>query len=177
MTTESTMKTDFRLPTASKWAAPRAVADGGGGTIIATAEFAAPPERLFRAFTTNDVERWWRHPEFYSMTDWQADLRVCGQWSVVVRFTDGSTNGGSGEFAEIDTPRKLVMTRKFEKHPLLGARETTITFRFEAVANGTRVTVRDEGFIGRSEAAYGNAEHWERVLAWLQEYIQHEVGK
>ncbi len=28
MTAESTTKTDFRLPTASKWAAPRAVADG-----------------------------------------------------------------------------------------------------------------------------------------------------
>src|SRR6266496_1693895 len=35
------------------------------------------------------------------------------------------------------------------------------------VATGTRVTVRDEGFIGRSEAAYGNAEHWERGLGWF----------
>jgi len=28
-------------------------------------------------------------------------------------FADGSTNGGSGEFAELDAPRKIVMTRKF----------------------------------------------------------------
>jgi len=169
MTTET--KKDFRLPTLSRWAAPRAVADGGGGTIVATAEVATPPERVFQAFTSNDVEKWWGHPDFYRMTDWQADLRVCGGWSVVVRFADGSTNGGSGEFAEIEAPRKLVMTRKFEKHPLLGTRETTITYRFESIANGTRVTVRDEGFIGRSEAAYGNAEHWERVLGWLQDYL------
>jgi hypothetical protein len=26
-------------------------------------------------------------------------------------------------------------------------------------------------FVGRSEAAYGNAEHWERVLGWLDAYL------
>jgi uncharacterized protein YndB with AHSA1/START domain len=111
-------------------------------------------------------------PGFYVQTDWTAELRVCGQWSVVVRFPDGSTNGGSGEFVEIDEPRKLVMTRRFEKHPLLGTRETTITYRLDPTPNGTRVTVRDEGFRGRSAAAYGNAEHWERVLGWLGAYLK-----
>lgn len=169
--------TDFRLPTASKWAAPRAVADGGGGTIIATVEVSSSPERVFRALTTDEVERWWGHPDFYRQEGWEADLRVGGEWRVTVRFADGSTNGGCGEFAEIDAPRKVVMTRKFEKHPLLGTRETTITYRFDPIATGTRVTVRDEGFIGRSEAAFGNAEHWERVLGWLQSYLKSEVTK
>jgi uncharacterized protein YndB with AHSA1/START domain len=92
----------------------------------------------------------------------------------MVVFTDGSTNGGSGEFAEIEAPRKLVMTRRFEKHPLQGARETTITYRLDPVEIGTRVTMREEGYIGRSEAAYGNAEHWERVLGWLKSYLKAE---
>ncbi len=166
--------TDFRMPTASKWRAPRAVADGGGGTIIAAAEVAAPPERVFRALTTNEVERWWGHADFYRQTEWTADLRVCGQWSVTVRFADGKINGGTGEFFEIDPPRKLVMTRKFKEHPLLGTRETTITYRLDPIPTGTRVTVRDEGFIGRSEAAHGNAEHWERVLGWLDAYLTAE---
>jgi hypothetical protein len=48
MTEESNNKTDYRMPTASKWAAPRAVADGGGDTIIAIAEIAAPLERVFQ---------------------------------------------------------------------------------------------------------------------------------
>ena len=34
-------KADFRMPTASKRRAPRAVADGGGGLIIASAEIVA----------------------------------------------------------------------------------------------------------------------------------------
>ena len=177
MTAASETKTDFRIPTASKWRVPRAVADGGGGTIIATAEVAAPPERIFRALTTDEVERWWGAAGFYRWTGWQADLRVQGQWSVTVIFEDGSTNGGSGEFVEIEAPRKIVMTRRFEQHPLQGARETTIAYRLDPVVAGTRVTVRDEGYIGRSEAAYGNAEHWERVLGWLGAYMESTAAK
>ncbi|MDR3458670.1 MAG: SRPBCC domain-containing protein [Verrucomicrobiae bacterium] len=162
------IKTDFRLPSYSKWRAPRAVVDSGAGVIIATVEVDAPPERIFRALTTTEVEQWWGHPGFYRWKNWQADLRVGGQWSVAVHFADGSTNGGYGEFAELEEPRKIVMTRRFEQHPLLGTRETTITYRLDPIESGTRVTLRDEGFIGRSEAAFGNAEHWERVLGWLQ---------
>jgi uncharacterized protein YndB with AHSA1/START domain len=168
--------TDFRIPTDSKLSAPRAVADGGEGTIIATADVSAPPERVFRALTTDEVERWWGHPDFYRQTDWKADLRVCGQWTVMVRFPDGTTNGASGEFAEIDPPRKVVMTRRFEQHPLLGTRETTVTYRFDPIATSTRVTVRDEGFLGRGQAAYGNAEHWGRVLGWLAAYLESDNG-
>jgi uncharacterized protein YndB with AHSA1/START domain len=173
METESTAKLDFRIPTASKWSAPRAVADAGGGTIIATADLPAPPEHVFRAITEpNLLERWWRHTDYYYTKDWAVDLGVCGQWSATVCFPDGSTNVGNGEFAEIEAPRKLVMTRKFDNHPLQGSRETTITYRLEPIAEGTRITVRDEGFIGRSEAAFGNAEHWERVLGWLANYLK-----
>jgi hypothetical protein len=42
--------------------------------IIATAEVAASPERTFRVLTTNEVERWWGHPDFYHQTGWTADL-------------------------------------------------------------------------------------------------------
>jgi uncharacterized protein YndB with AHSA1/START domain len=96
---------------------------------------------------------------------------VCGPWSATLVLNDGSINHGSGEFAEIDAPRKLVMTRKFDNHPFQGMRETTISYRLDRIPTGTRVTIRDEGFVGRSEAAYGNAEHWERVLAWPAAYL------
>jgi hypothetical protein len=74
-------------------------------------------------------------------------------------------------FSELDSFAKLVMTQRCLGHPLLGNREHTITYRLEPTEHGTRLTVRDEGFIGRSQAAYGNAEHWERVLAWLDAYL------
>ena len=175
-TIDKSATTDFRLPTESKWRDPRAVADGVGGTLIATAEVAATPERAFRAFTTSEVERWWGHTDFYRQREWKADLRPCGRWSVAVDLVNGFVNHCSGEFAELDAPRKIVMTRRFEVHPLQDQRETTITYHFEAIASGTRITVREEGYIGRSAAAYGNAEHWERVLGWLDEYLKHGIS-
>jgi hypothetical protein len=94
--------------------------------------------------------------------------RVSVRWSVTVRFVDGSTNSGSGEFAEIDAPHKLVMTRRFEKHPLQGTRETTITYRLDPIATGTRVTVRDEGYVGAgciSAGICGLAD--DSLLGWI----------
>ena len=170
MTADSSNKADFRAPTTSK-RLPRAVADGRGGMIIAVADVAGSPERVFRALTTNEVEQWWAMPGVYRQKDWKADVRVCGPWSVTVELVAGGTVQANGEFCEIDFPNKIIMTRKFDGHPFQGSRETTITYRFEPSPYGTLVTVRDEGFIGRSEAAYGNAEIWEHVLGWLDDFL------
>ena len=168
--TDSNEKADFRAPTASK-RIPRAVADGAGGLIIAVADVSGSPERAFHALTTSEVEQWWKFPGHYHQKDWRAELRVQGPWSVTVELADGNLVHAWGEFCELDFPKKIVMTRRFDAHPFLGERETTITYRFEPTPGGTLVTVRDEGFIGRSEAAYGNAEIWERVLGWLDAYL------
>jgi uncharacterized protein YndB with AHSA1/START domain len=166
-----TTASDFRAPTRSM-RTPRAVADAGGGTIIAIAEVSVPPERVFNALTTSEVEKWWKYPGNYFQKDFKADVRVCGKWSVTVELTDGKEVRAWGEFCELAFPNKLVMTRRFDAHPFLGERETTITYRFEPTADGgTLITVRDEGFIGRSQAAYGNAEIWEHVLGWLRTYL------
>jgi uncharacterized protein YndB with AHSA1/START domain len=142
--------------------------------IIAVAEVGGSPQRVFRALTTSEVERWWSLPGVYRQKDWTADLRVRGAWSVSVELNDGSVVHAEGEFCEIVEPHKLVMTRKFDSHPFQGPRETTITYRFEPSPHGTLITVRDEGFVGRSEAAYGNAEIWERVLGWLDAHLSAE---
>jgi len=152
---------------------PRAVADGGGGTIIAVVDLDATPERVFRALTTSEVERWWGHPDFYSrgLAGRPSYLRRMERHRSLQQWNHQPRQWG---VAEIDAPNKIVMTRRFEEHPLLGTRETTITYRLEPIATGTRVTVRDEGFLGRSQAAYGNAEHWEKVLGWLDTYLTSE---
>jgi len=171
MTTESNTKADFRSATGSK-KAPKAVADGVAGMILAVAEVSGTPEQAFRALTTDETLKWWRYPGIYHQKDWKADLRVLGAWSVTVELEAGGEVLAGGEYCEIDFPRKLVMTRKFDGHPFQGTRETTITYRFEPSPHGTLITVRDEGFIGRSEAAYGNAEIWEKVLGWLAAYLE-----
>ena len=98
-------------------------------------------------------------------------MHVLGRWSVTAELNDGKQVQEWGEFCEVDFPYKIVMTRRFGGHSLLGERETTLTYPLEPSPHGTLVTVREEGFIGRSEAAYGNAENWEKVLGWPDGYL------
>jgi hypothetical protein len=64
MTTESKTKADFRSATESK-KAPKAVADGVAGMILAIAEVSGTPEQAVRALTTDEILKWWRFPGTY----------------------------------------------------------------------------------------------------------------
>jgi uncharacterized protein YndB with AHSA1/START domain len=169
-------KPDFRAPSESRKVI-KAVADGVAGMILAVAEVRGTPEQIFRALTTSEVEKWWVFPGVYQQKHWKGDVRVQGQWSVTVELDNGDARRSYGEFCEVSFPNKIVMTRRFDAHPFLGDRETTITYRLEPSPYGTLVTVKDEGFIGRPNAAYGNAEIWEKVLGWLDAYMSANTKK
>jgi uncharacterized protein YndB with AHSA1/START domain len=150
---------------------PRAVIDGG--SILATVDVAAPPERVWLALTTEEVEQWWGSDDAYRVTQWAADLRLGGRWSLVVRTRDGMTYPASGTFLKIDAPHKLVQTRKYEwNHPTLGRMDTIVTYGLSPMGGGTRVTVRHDGFAGRDDAAKEHVLGWERFLGWLEAYLR-----
>jgi uncharacterized protein YndB with AHSA1/START domain len=143
-----------------------------GETIMASADIGASPERIFRALVTDEIEQWWGSPDTYRMSDLSTDLRVGGRWTVIVRTADGRDLPASGEFLEIEPPRRIVQTRAYGwDHPTLGRRQTTVAWLLEPTATGTRVTICHGGFAGLSEAAAEHAEGWGRVLAWLQAYL------
>ena len=152
---------------------PKAIADTEIGMILASADIAMPPERIFQALSeAKEIEHWWGADGVYYMRDWIADFRVGGQYTVNVANADGNMKPASGKFLEIDIPHKLVHTRKYEwEFPVLGRRETTITYRFAPIADGTRITVRHEGFFGAGQAAIDHAAGWERVFGWLIDYM------
>ena len=55
--------------------------------------------------------------------------------------------------------------------PLIGERETTLACRFEPSPRGTLITLREDGFLGRLQAAHGAAENWETFLGRLDAYL------
>jgi len=149
---------------------PQAMANGE--TAMALAEIPASPERIFAALVTDEVERWWGSPDACLMTGWTADLRAGGRWNVRVRTTDGRSLPASGVFLEIEAPRRIVQTRRYDwDHPTLGRHETTVAYLLEPVASGTRLTICHGGFAGFAEAAAAHADDWARVLGWLRRYF------
>ncbi|MBZ9796950.1 SRPBCC domain-containing protein [Mesorhizobium sp. ES1-4] len=154
---------------------PRVQSMTNGDTVMASVEIEAPPERIFRALVGKEVEQWWGSADTYRMVDWSADLRVGGHWTVVVRTADGKAMPASGEFLDIEAPRRIVQTRTYDwDHPTLGRRQTTVAWLLQQVGRGTRLTVCHGGFAGLSNAATEHAEGWARVLAWLQAHVDAE---
>jgi uncharacterized protein YndB with AHSA1/START domain len=98
----------------------RSVADVEGGTILACIEIAVPPERVFRALTTDELTKWWGSDEMYKTTSFEIDLRVGGAWPSDGVGADGVPFHVGGKVLELDPPRKLVQTWE----PLLPSRPT-----------------------------------------------------
>jgi uncharacterized protein YndB with AHSA1/START domain len=151
----------------------RALADVAEGVIVATVDIAAPRERVFRALTDpQELMQWWGSPETYRADAREADLRVGGRWRVEGKGADGTPYSVFGEFLEIEPPARLVHTWCHDwdqDHPA-----TKVTYVLDAVSGGTRVTVRHEGFVGRPEPCRRHAMGWERVLGWLETYLENQ---
>src|SRR5262245_39132582 len=149
--------------------APRAVADLSTGLILASVEIAVPPERVFRALASEELTRWWGSADTYRVTRYVGDLRVGGAWRSEGVGADGKPFSAEGEFLEVDPPRKLVQTWRPDWD---GGATTTVTYRLEPSATGTRLTLRHEGFTGRPESCQGHSDGWERVLEWLADHFR-----
>jgi uncharacterized protein YndB with AHSA1/START domain len=149
--------------------AARAVADLSAGSILATVEIAAPPERVFQAMTTGEeIVRWWGSEGAYRTTAWKVDLRTGGTWRADGKGADGQTFSVGGRILEVDPPRKLVQTWKSDWDP---GPETTVSFRFEAIDGGTRLTLRHEGFV-EAASCESHAEGWQQILGWLVGHLR-----
>jgi hypothetical protein len=73
----------------------------------------------------------------------------------------------SGEFLEVDPPRRLAHTWCLEGGP---ATPTTVIFELEALPGGTRLTLRHEGF-AEPDFCTANRVGWETSFAKLKEIL------
>ena len=152
---------------------PQAMANAE--TVMAAADLPASPDEVMAALLTTEVERWWGSADTYRMTGWTADLRAGGRWNAIVETADGQHLPASGEFLEIEMPRRIVQTRRYDwNHPTLGRHETTVAYLLEPIGDGTRLTICHGGFAGFAEAAPEHADDWARVLGWLQRYFDRD---
>lgn len=149
--------------------AARAVADVSAGLLLASIEIKASPERVFRALASEEIAKWWGSPELYRVTRWSGDLKVGARFRSEGVGQDGAPFEVSGEFLEIDRPRKLVHTWQAQ---WVSGPATKVTYLLEPIDGGTRVTLRHEGFGDAAEACRSHANGWERVFTWLATWLE-----
>lgn len=81
--------------------------------LVLERTFDAPPEKVFKAWTTPELLRQWFVPRPWSIVDVQQDLRPGGLSLVVMRSPEGQEFPNPGVFLEIVPNRKLVFTDAF----------------------------------------------------------------
>jgi len=148
----------------------RAVADIEEGIVLASVDIKVPRERVFKALTDgSELVKWWGAPDQYFLDSWQGDLKVGGSWRSAGKGKDGKDFTVFGEYLEIDPPRKVVFSWVAEWD---AGNRTIVTYRLDEIDGGTRLTLTHKGFEDRAEACSGHGAGWQRVLGWLEAYLQ-----
>jgi uncharacterized protein YndB with AHSA1/START domain len=115
--------------------------------VHVTRTFAAPRERVFRAWTEPELVRRWFGGPLGSTQSVEADVRVGGTYRITFRGKPlGQKVFVVGEFLEVDPPRRLVYTFAWEKNPILafGMRASKVTVEFLELDAGTEVRLTHE---------------------------------
>lgn len=152
-------------------------------TMTLTAEFAAPVERLWEAFTApRQLERFWGPPG-YPATFTEFDLTAGGRARYHMTSPKGEQYHGVWEFLEIDGPRTFTALDSFadENGEVLAEMPTSrMVFTFDRTPTGSRLvntTHFDSAEALEKVVAMGAVEgstlainQLDRVLAGLREY-------
>jgi uncharacterized protein YndB with AHSA1/START domain len=110
-----------------------------GETLLIERSFQAPAQKVFDAWTSEEVLRRWFHAEHdWDTPEARVDLRLGGAVRVVMRDPHkNAEHGGGGHYREIDPPNRLVFTWTWDHDE--DDRETLIEVDFEEAEGVTTV--------------------------------------
>jgi len=104
----------------------------------------ASRERTFRALTEPAALASWWGPSGFTTTEIELDLRVGGGYRIGMQPPSGELFYLAGEFLDIDPPRRVVYTFRWED-PDPDDRETVVTLSL-AAGDATVVSLRQGEF-------------------------------
>jgi uncharacterized protein YndB with AHSA1/START domain len=128
--------------------------------------FDAPRERVWQAWTTDEINKWWG-PRGWETTSKHMDFKQGGYWLYGMKCVDenqgewfGQESWGKAVYKEIDEPNKFVYEDHFvdaEGNETEGMQvDMTITVEFVEEDGKTRVI---------SSTVFGTEEEYDKVIA------------
>ena len=127
--------------------------------------FAAPRERVFRAWTDATEIAKWFGPEGFSNTVHVMDVRAGGAYRMTMQGPDGA-HTVSGVFREIVSPERIVMTWQWEGAPW----ESVVTVELKEADGGTELTLTHSGFPDEG-AKNDHRKGWESSFIELEKVL------
>lgn len=140
------------------------MADTDNESLVLSRHLAAPPARVFAAWTDPAlIARWFTPMEVAEPVAADIDLRVGGRYRIVLRAVDGECHDVGGEYREVQPARRLVFTWAWASTP---TRVSLVSVDFEAEGDGTRLTLIHARFFDR-DALERHRGGWNTVLDHL----------
>jgi uncharacterized protein YndB with AHSA1/START domain len=133
--------------------------------------FAAPPERVFDAWLSEDWGQW-LGPRGARCEKASVEPRVGGRYAMTMTMADGRTAEVSGVYLEIVRPKKIALTWLS-----CGGGESVLTLTFEPDGAGTLMKLRQEGFDsaesrdGHNQGWNGEGASFDRLEAFLAKAV------
>jgi uncharacterized protein YndB with AHSA1/START domain len=143
--------------------------DPGRFELSMTRGLAAPRERVFRALTSPaELATWWG-PRGFTTPEIDLDLRVGGAYRFGMQPPDGDLFHLSGEFLEVEAPRRLVYTFRWDE-PDPDDRETVVRLTLDEVDDGTQVSL-SQGVFATEERLELHRGGWTDSLDKLSAHL------
>lgn len=136
---------------------------------------AAPPKKVYRAFTEADAMAKWLPPNGFTCTVHHYDAKVGGGFKMSFRnFTTGLSHSFGGEYLELVPGERIRYTDKFDDPNLPGTMEVSVSLK--AVMVGTELNITQEGVPDMipPEACYLG---WQQSLENLAKLVEPEINQ
>lgn len=139
-------------------------------TLRITRVYAAPPDRVFKAFTDPEMLRQWWAPDDFTITDIDIDPDSgLGTRFSMVDDSTGDRYTWDMDYEVLDEPNRLrwisIWVEGFADN-----RETVVTVEFRAVEGGTEVSLMHAGFPDR-ETRDDHKQGWSGGLDKLEGFL------
>jgi uncharacterized protein YndB with AHSA1/START domain len=135
--------------------------------------FAAPPERVYRAFTSPEAMVKWLPPHGFTAKIHEMDFRVGGGYKMsFTNLTTGNGHSFGGKYLELKPGESIKYIDRFDDPNLPGDMEVNISLR--KVIGGTEVKISQAGIPDAipPEMCYLG---WQQSLSLLTMLVEPEI--
>ncbi len=134
--------------------------------FVLTRRIAARPAIVFDALTTADGVASWFGPDDKPVTLAEVDPRLGGAFRVRFATDDGGEHEASGEFLEMDPPRRVVLSWRWtiEGEPEEAGRTSRIEFDLRDASNGATELTFSHKELANAVSVASHQWGWERAF-------------
>lgn len=138
-------------------------------TLTLKRTFAAPRERVFRAWTDpKELARWFHPTPDHSTIVPELEFKVGGRYRLEIHHKGGNVHRLTGTYREIKPPEKVVFTWRWEQDPT--SHESLVTVEFLDLGKSTEIALTHEQ-LPNVEERDKHSQGWNGCFEQLAKYL------